>query len=265
MFAQRNPGYELAVRRACREIEPAGVARIAFVQDGKARVAVDDGQWRECDEATVGDAIVLRPGRRLAADAPLDLLEFTLPDLPGPSVPVFVRPDWDPRITDTPGGCATETGAYRRILLTWQRKNGPYTYRGLNAHRVRIDDSFSHYHPVDGGFDEFYLVQMARDGARLLTSARVDRIEQPDSIAREEAMSLLHTTPLHAGDLVYLPRGMMHRGIGGALVQVITVPGFVPGAEIGVDHHLRRIGERLGLDARQLPFHEAASHAPVVR
>ena len=50
------------------------------------------------------------------------------------------------------------------------------------------------------------------------------------------------------------------------LAQVITVPGFRPGAEIGVDHHLRAANERLGLagDAA-LPFNAEASLAPVVR
>ena len=78
----------------------------------------------------------------------------------------MIRPDWDPNITDIPGGCATETNAYRRILLTWKQEVGQYLYHALNAHRVRIMDSFSHYHPVEGGFDEFYLVQMALPDAQ---------------------------------------------------------------------------------------------------
>lgn len=264
-FARRNPGYELTAATACRELPAAGRPRLAFVQNGLANVQVGEGAAaRRQDGAAVGDLIVVPPGEVLRCDATLDLVVFTVPEMPV-AVPTFVRPDHDPRITDTPGGCATETGAYRRILLTWQRSKGPYTFHGLNAHRVRIDDSFSHYHPVHGGFDEFYLVQMSRDGARLLTCARIDRVERPDEVSLAEARSLLRSTPLRVGDLVYLPRGLMHRGVGGALVQVITVPGFVPGAEIGVDHHLRRIGERLGLAPEELPYHEPASHAPVIR
>ncbi|MBK8099659.1 MAG: hypothetical protein IPK26_21345 [Planctomycetes bacterium] len=264
-FARRNPGYGVAAAMACQDLPRSDRARLAFVQRGRANARVGDGTAAiHVGEVAVGDLVVLPPGQGLRADAPLDLVVFTVPDTPA-DVPTFVRPDHDPKITDTPGGCATETGAYRRILLTWQRAKGPYTFHGLNAHRVRIDDSFSHYHPVVGGFDEFYLVQMTQGGARLLTSDRVDRIELPDHVTNDEARSLLQTTPLQVGDLVYLPRGLMHRGLGGALVQVITVPGFVPGAEIGVDHHLRRIGERLGLSADELPYHEPASHAPVVR
>jgi len=47
---------------------------------------------------------------------------------------------------------------------------------------------------------------------------------------------------------------------------VITVPGFVPGAEIGLDHHLRAINERLGLvGAEALPLHAAGAERPIVR
>ena len=47
---------------------------------------------------------------------------------------------------------------------------------------------------------------------------------------------------------------------------MITVPGFIPGSEIGVDHHLRAINERLGLRGeRALPFNAEASEGPVVK
>ena len=57
------------------------------------------------------------------------------------------------------------------------------------------------------------------------------------------------------GDLIYLPRGTIHRGVWGVLAQVITVPGFKPGAEIGVDHHLKKINTNLGLEGdERVPF-----------
>jgi hypothetical protein len=58
----------------------------------------------------------------------------------------------------------------------------------------------------------------------------------------------------------------MHRGLGGALVQVISVPGFVPRSEIGLDHHLWAINKQLGLrgDAA-LPFHVVAARTSVVK
>ena len=181
-------------------------------------------------------------------------------------MPAAIRPDWDPNITDVPGGCATETGAYRRILLTWLKDNGPYTFHGLNAHRVRITDSFTHYHPVDTGFDEFYLVQMSNDEDRLLTSYHAEAIESPETMTPELAGQLFEVHDVRAGDLIYLPRGVIHRGLGGVLAQVITVPGFRPGTEIGVDHHLLAINERLGLEGDDaLPYNVEASTGAVVR
>ena len=107
---------------------------------------------------------------------------------------------------------------------------------------------------------------MALPEARIITSEQVDLITQPASVDKEQATNLLNSTSLEVGDLVYLPRGVMHRGIGGVLAQVITVPGFVPGAEIGVDHHLRTINETLGLSEEEaLPFHEAASEGPMIK
>ena len=50
------------------------------------------------------------------------------------------------------------------------------------------------------------------------------------------------------------------------LAQVITAPGFRPGAEIGIDHHLRAINESLGLEGDDaLPYHAAGSEVPIVR
>ena len=256
-FAAANPGYDVQWHAQCREIEPTTSHRVLFVQ----------GPSNRAEAPTVGDVVLLRAGERWALDAGpgVDLLAFQLPTALPAELPALIRPDWDPRITDTPGGCAEETGAYRRILLTWLPQNGPYVLRELNAHRVRITDSFSHYHPQIGGFDEFYLVQMARDGARLLTSEQVGAIES-GQVGREQVRDLLQVRPLRVGDLVYMPRGTMHRGLGGALVQVISVPGFVPQREIGLDHHLWAINKRLGLEGDEaLPFHVVAARTAVVK
>ncbi len=276
-FATANPGHSLAFAAATRELAVQPVARVGLVQAGEANMQIACKQ-AECmpgepsaasprsSPVGVGDVVVLEPGEAASFDAPLDLLVFALPVTPDRSVPRAIRPDWDPRITDTPGGCATDGKAYRRILLTWRGEVGPYTFHGLNVHRVRIDDSFTHYHPRVGGFDEFYLVQAVREGARLLTSVRTETIQQPASVRREDVPQLLQSMPLQQGDLVYLPRGVAHRGLGGVLAQVITVPGFVPGAEIGIDHHLHAINERLGLSGNEaLPVHAAGALQPIVR
>jgi hypothetical protein len=256
-FAANNPGYDLHYHAGCCELGAVDQDRVVFVQGPADRAAAP----------TVGDVLLVRAGERwrLDGDGEVDLVSFTLPEPLPAELPPIVRPDWDPKITDTPGGCATEGDAYRRILLTWKPEVGPYILRQLNAHRVRIKDSFSHYHPVDGGFDEFYLVQQAPEGARLLTSRAVEAIEAR-AVDAQQAETLIASHELHVGDLIYLPRGTMHRGLGGALVQVISVPGFVPRSEIGVDHHLWAINKQLGLTgAAALPFHVVAARTQVVK
>lgn len=261
-FQRRNPGYEIEVHGAAAALQAALVPRVVFVQSNTARARAGD----QDSEVGVGDVVLLRAGQSLSLDHEMLLVVFRTPvPFPG-ELPAFLRPDWDERITDVVGGCATEEGAYRRIVLTWLGKNGPYLYHALNAHRVRITDSFTHYHPPEGGFDEFYLVQMTKPGARLITSDRREQIERPQELGTDQAVGLLKEHSLAEGDLVYIPRGIVHRGLGGVLAHVITVPGFKPGAEIGVDHHLRAINERLALRSDEaLPFHEPASHAPLIK
>ena len=262
-FTRRNPGYDISYVEQTFSIPEKNVHRMAFVQEGGGTATRSNGDQ---SKISVGDILWLANGEHIKTDSAISYLVFQVPEAPEAELPVFIRPDWDPQITDTPGGCATETGAYRRILLTWLDKVGPYTYHSLNAHRVRIMNSFSHYHPTDIGFDEFYLVQMAMDEAALLTSSRVDLIENPLEVSPEQAQNLIQHTSLKVGDLVYLPRGLMHRGINGVLAQVITVPGFVPGSEIGVDHHLRKINENLNLTGDEaLPFNEFASRKAIIK
>jgi hypothetical protein len=275
VFKERNPGYDMAYLSPARSVEPQDYTQVVFVQQiegvtnqdvtGNATVFDQTGAEKQ-SEAIVGDILMLQEGETLQFDTDMGLLVFQVPQKPQNDLPAFIRPDWDPNITDLPGGCATEIDAYRRILLTWQEDVGEYIYHALNAHRVRIYDSFSHYHPVEGGFDEFYLVQMVVPGARLITSEKTDMITRPDQVERSRVDELIEEHELEVGDLIYLPRGVMHRGYGGVLAQVITVPGFIPGSEIGVDHHLRAINERLGLSGDEaLPFNEEHSHEAVVR
>ncbi len=269
-FEAANPGYAMTFLAAATEIAADASSRLVFVQtpveEEPAAAEIHTASGPNPTELHVGDIAVLRPGERLTVQPAIAALVFDVPDTPGDGVPAAIRPDWDPDITDVPGGCATETGAYRRILLTWLNDNGPYTFHGLNAHRVRITDSFTHYHPLDTGFDEFYLVQMSNDEDRLLTSYHAADIESPETMTPELAGQLFDVHDVRAGDLIYLPRGVIHRGLGGVLAQVITVPGFRPGAEIGVDHHLLAINERLGLEGDDaLPYNVEASTQRIVR
>ncbi|MEC9477148.1 MAG: hypothetical protein VX764_08930 [Planctomycetota bacterium] len=264
-FRLRNPGHDVSFQRNTRALVTYGKTRAAFVQSGEARAEISGGLLHRISNLSVGDIVILRPGEGLLADTPMSFVVFEVPDKPPHQLPSYIRPDWDPSITDTPGGCAEEEGAYRRILLTWKPDVGPYIWHGINAHRVRISDSFSHYHPIDGGFDEFYLVQMVQPGAHILTSPHVKAIESRN-VDRNQAAELMRRDNLAVGDLVYLPRGLIHRGLGGVLAQVITIPGFRPGAEVGVDHHLRAINEQLQLsDAEAIPYHLNASLEAVVK
>lgn len=262
-FISRNPGYDLDFFYQVNKIPKKQTYRLVFIQSGEGNVQVDE---EHTSAFSVGDIIYLDKGETLESNINLDALVFDVPDPLPDEIPSFIRPDWDPNITDVPGGCATETNAYRRILLTWEDKVGTYLYHALNAHRVRIMDSFTHYHPEEGGFDEFYLVQMVLPEAKLITSTQVDLITQPEKVTKNEAKKLLESTPLEVGDLVYIPRGIAHRGLGGVLTQVITVPGFIPGSEIGIDHHLKAINDRLSLEGNQaLPLNESASLSEIIK
>ena len=266
-FTQSNPEHGLVFHPDATVLESSERNRAVFVhgEDG----VTHGTRGRVGDRSSpleVGDVALLRPGEALELDAPAQLLVFEVPESFEDSIPTFLRPDFDPRITDTPGGCATQVDAYRRVVLTWLAENGAYNCRALNTHRVRMVDSFSHYHPIVGGFDEMYLVQHVAPSARLYTSDRVAEIERPEQVSADVLDGLVVATPIRTGDLVWVRRGAMHRAVGGVLAHVITVPGFVPGREIGVDHHLRAIDERLGLEGEAaLPYHVEASTRAVVK
>jgi hypothetical protein len=274
-FIESNPGYDLTYLTAERNVEARDYTQVVFVQAingitnqdvrGRAVISNDAGSLSE-SETIVGDILILNVGESMRADTEMGLLVFKVPEKPKNDLPSFIRPYWDPHITDVPGGCATEIDAYRRILLTWEEDVGNYIYHALNAHRVRMRDSFSHYHPEEGGFDEFYLVQMTEPGAKIITSEQTALITRPDNVRKSQIDGLMQEYELQIGDLVYIPRGVIHRGYGGVVAQVITVPGFIPGSEIGVDHHLRAINERLGLDDDDaLPYNLEASKEEIIR
>lgn len=263
LFQKNNPGYDLSFERQIESLPAENFHRTLFIQKGGGTASLSD---KTTSKVAVGDIILLKPEVSMKVDSLVDILVFKVPEAPPDSIPAVIRPDWDPNITDVPGGCATETGAYRRILLTWMGHVGHYLYRAINAHRVRITDSFTHYHPRKNGFDEFYLVQMVQPDASIITGDHVDLVENPDKLERSQVNGLLDKTKLEVGDLVYLPRGIIHRGIGGVLTQVITVPGFIPGAEIGVDHHIKSINERFNLQTHEaLPYNEEASLQAIVK
>ena len=188
-FEAANPGYRLQWETGVSRLEVSQPS-LAFVQSGEGTASGESWTFA----FGVGDLFRLDEGMDpVLLDPPADLLIFGLPHPEWPIrlySPILIRPDWDEKITNTPGGCAAEEEAYRRILLTWQESNGPYLSHQINAHRVRIRDSFTHYHPVDGGFDEFYLVQMVQPGGCILTSPHVKAIESRN-VNRDSAAKLI--------------------------------------------------------------------------
>ena len=261
-FCRANPDYRMWHVRGVTRVEAMHDHMAVFFHEGQGEAASE----RATSPFTVGDVAILRPRESLCADAPFSAVLFRLPERIGDDVPTFLRPDADPVFNDQPGGCATDQQAYRRVLLTWQPQHGPFIYRALNAHRVRMDDALSHYHPPGRGPDELYLVQAAPPGAAIIHSDAVPRLLAPDTVRREEVPLLCRKVPVSAGDLVYIPAGEMHRGIGGVLAHVVTIPGFVPGTEHSLDHCLARINERFGLQGdAALPLHAATAHAQLVR
>jgi hypothetical protein len=257
-LTRHAPGYGLDWWVDGYQASRAAVVLFAQEPDGFG------GVGERTSPLTRGDVVVLQPGEAL--DAPLQAgLAIQLPaSAEAAGLPTFLRPDHDLRFTDRPGGCAEEERAYRRILLTWSDAVGPFVLRALNCHRVRMDDSLSHYHRPEGGFDELYLVQEVREGACIWWGPAEPIVAERAATAAE-ARALLRREEVAVGDLLHVPRGTVHRAVGGVLAQVITVPGFVPGAELGVDHHLRRLAERFELGPEELPFRAASSEREIVR
>ncbi len=254
-FIKHNPTYKLWHTRSATRID-ATESLVVFFHGGAGEASSE----RATSNFALGDVALLRPGETLCADSPFDAVLFALPVAFPDELPTFLRPDHDPIFQDQPGGCAVDAAAYRRPLLTWLPEHGPYVLHGLNTHRVRMDDSLSHYHPMQEGHDELYLVQAARPGASVLHSDRVARILAPETVTREEARTLIHRLPVATGDLVYFPRGHMHRAVAGVLAHVIAVPGFRPGSEIALDDKLLQINQRLGLRGHEaLPVHAPKS------
>ena len=254
-LGQVAPGYSVVVHDASSPLPP-GAQGVTFLQ-GEGEFV---GEGSQPLSLRIGDMVIHRSDGPSSIRTGDELVSFVLPTdvMIDPDIPTLIRPDFDPRLTDRPGGCATDPGAYRRLLLTWNPERGPYVLHGFNCHRVRIDDSFSHYHPVEGGFDEFYLVQEAPAGARLIVSRRTSEL-LAGAVEAGDVDELIRSIPLEAGQLILIPRGVTHRGLGGAVIQVLAIPGFLPGQEIPMDEAIRKVNGRFALIGdRALPVHDPA-------
>lgn len=258
VFSSSNEGYSVSFTPDLRQLKVHSAERLAFIQTAGTVENLNPG----ARSVQCGDILQIHADELVRSNTPIAAIVFEVPQRLNSGIPDLISPDNDPNITDTPGGCAEESDAYRRICLTWLESRGSYISHELNAHRVRITDSFTHFHPPVGGFDEFYLVQSTTQDAVLLTSTHADRIQSPEKVTKNEVARLLTQTKLMSGDLIYLPRGVVHRGLGGAVIHVVAVPGFKPNAEIGVDHHLAEISRRTGIE---LSLNQASKAAPKIK
>ena len=134
-FAERNPGSSidfLPAARPTRRRRPSGGVRPA----GPA----GRGRWCGSLETTplrVGDLLPLKPGGRWSSTGP-SISSCSIAEPLASTVPSVIRPDFDPALTDSPGGCATDPGACRAPPHLGPAA-GPYVNRGFNCRRVRID------------------------------------------------------------------------------------------------------------------------------
>ena len=147
-------------------------------------------------------------------------------------------------LLDTAGGCSFDFDPFRRLPLTWymdypgQRGDGE---NFVNSHVVNIPAELSstHFHPrcsPVGGLPqtEMYLVLDPRAYGLETWGREASIIAFPDL----SDLSRYEQHPLQAGEFVYIPPGVGHRGLD-VFVNVLTTPGFKPHNEIYIDRDIR--------------------------
>ncbi|MEL6654755.1 MAG: hypothetical protein AAFQ87_28520, partial [Bacteroidota bacterium] len=138
----------------------------------------------------------------------------------------------------------------------------------ISSHSFEASDSISQYHPFEGGCDLFFFVKEASPRAEILSSsaARREMIERTDQIDYQIVSQLIRRQSLSAGQLLYVPRGVMYRFLGQSQLVRIAIPELMPGQTIGLDHRIKVINDTYRLSGDQaLPFHFAASHRPLIK
>ena len=247
---ERHPGYrlrwfdELALR--------AGDHPILVLLEGSGWAGVRRASrgTQVFSEVGPGDRVLLRPGEELFAQAAITALAIRSPHPLPPSLPTFLR--------------ATDG---RPPALSWLPAAGPGTaahaYQGLNVERVHVRDTPTHVHPREGGFDVLLWVRSTAAPTSLVDLGDAAWLARTDDALRGELAQRARSVALEPGSLVYVPRGVVHRIIGDAEVDVVAIPGFLPGGERTVDAELRALNERFGLSgATALPVYDPAPGAP---
>jgi len=109
-------------------------------------------------------------------------------------------------------------GPYRKTMKGWNIKYP------INIHHVPIYDSTPHYHRK---LTEIYLVQ--RGNGKLFLE---DVIERDEREIIKTKRNYDPPIPLRKGSMVIIPSHIIHYANGNMLVNVLAIPGFIPGDEV---------------------------------
>lgn len=252
-FAAENPGYQFS-REAVTEHQAlshdTGTAW-TWVREGEFEVTME-GRWTQEDgivrEGTSpvtklgpGDVVVTGPSAKAECRGNGILWQITCEQT------VCAYPDGVRRLgelPDTAGGCNPLENAFRRLQLVWSDTNvsasKPDGENLLGCHVVWISEpgSRAHYHPTDGrGFPqhEMYLVLRPEDFGLRTAASEPGLWTYP----KPGDWSRFDFTPLHPGDVVSIPAGVVHRAVD-ILACVVAIPGFKPDNELYVDALIAR-------------------------
>lgn len=88
--------------------------------------------------------------------------------------------------------------------------------------QVHPDDAYGMAHEHDLGKSEFWYVLKADEGAEIVYGlvAGTTKAEFEKAIADDAIERCLHRTPVKAGDIINLPAGVIHCGLGGGVMLV---------------------------------------------
>jgi len=213
------------------------------VTHGTGPVGVQRRSTRVARVVGPGDLVFLRENQRLSTESSIQVLELRMSSPLPSGLPTFVG---FAETTHQDGGASSGWETRRIDVLDWQPGEVP-AYGDLNVKLVQVDDAPTHYHPEEGGFDEIVFVCEAEPGAGVLLSTEREAIEARN-VERGDVPTLFRPLALSAGDVLFVPRGLVHRPRGRSSAVVIALPGFVPGGEVRLDDDLRAINATLNLE-----------------
>ena len=233
-------------------LRPSPKARVCIVTHGSGMVGIKRQSTRLFRSLGPGDLIFLQPGHELSTAAEIEGLVLSVPTpfpdaletlhtssaTPSPAEDTKEREGWTEERIDILGGSAGVDHP---------------THPDVNVKRVHLAGAPTHYHPPAGGYDELVFILDAEAGAQVLWSDHREAIESR-RIAIAEVGKLFRSLPITKGDLLLVPRGVVHKPLGRSRSIVLALPGFLPEATVLLDEDLRAIALELGLRPEKLPW-----------